>query len=53
MQPERCNLYAVAEVAEAPTIAEAVAARVRADGLAIDGLASSVKGFPAFLKRRR
>jgi hypothetical protein len=25
----------------------------RADGLAIDGLASSVKGFPAFLKRRR
>jgi len=53
MQPERCNLYAVAEVAEAPTIGRVRCAAERADGLAIDGLASSVKGFPAFLKRRR
>jgi hypothetical protein len=37
--------------AEAPKIAEAVAQEKSADGLAICGLASSVKGFPAFLMR--
>jgi hypothetical protein len=45
MQPERCDLYAVAEGAEAPTIDRRRCA-ARADGLAIMASASVGEGLP-------
>ena len=53
LQPERCDLYGVAEGAEAPKFDRGRCARQRADGLANLSSQAPVKGFPAFLMRRR